>query len=141
MEKPLDLADRLIAEEIASRISRVVPTVRRVRQAFAFTITVPTQSGEVQAECAMIDGHITPIAFELRRRPEYGGNIVWSTPRTHSEASAATEVRRYCEIHLPEIRLAIDAANHQTVTDWLERYDDGTNHDSLDADFRDGRDE
>ncbi len=136
-EKPLDLATRLIAEHI----SAVAPSVRNVRQAFAYTISVPFSHSTAIVEAVRLDGTREHVILAV-----VVGPLAWSIPETPAQRAIHEEIAGWLRENRAAINLAIDAANERTVTDWLERYDgpewtadDGTNNDSLDADFRDSR--
>lgn len=132
MEKPFDLAARLLAEHIAT----VTPAVRNVRSACAYTVSVPVVHASAEVEAVRI-GEREPhriVAVAI-------GPMAWSVPETPAQRAMHAEIEEWIEANRPALNMALDAHTVAMVNDWAATLDDGTNHDSLDADFRDGMDE
>lgn len=148
--------------DIASHIARIAPTVHAVRRAVTFDIRVPYELGHIDAHCVSeYDDRGTLMADTLRLlvvavHPTSGEVVAWSIPEFPRLRSINAYVDRHIRANWPAIRLAIDAQLSDPIADMRERpadpvpcdrdgdgfapTDDGTNHESLDADWRDGGD-
>lgn len=120
MKKPMELADQLVREH-AERIADTVTRIRDVRQCTQFHLAIEELRAEV-VRCAY-DAYCVVAVID-----DNTGDG-WSVPETLAQRNITERIVRYCLAHDAEIHLAIDAALAPTC--------DGTNEDSLDADWKD----
>ena len=119
MKKPMELADQLVREH-AERIAGTVTRVRGVRKCTQFALRHDLLTADV---VRTHDGTYYVVAVVT------DDGEAWSAPTTAQQRNAIWRIVTYCMDYDAEIRLAIDAALAPTC--------DGTNEDSLDADWRD----
>ena len=127
----IDLASRLNADRVADALAAGAASVRSARRVRAVTVRCETRIGHVTAEVVIDPVH--GVGASVLSVVTDDGDA-WSLPECGIQREATADVAQFVARLRAGISLGADAA------EWEPRITtacDGTNNDSLDADFMD----
>lgn len=127
----IDLASRLVTEHITDTLAAGAASVKSARRVRAVTIRCETCIGHVTAE-VVIDP-VPGVGVSVLGVVTDDGDA-WSLPEIAVQRDATRDVARFVARLRQGIILGADAREWTPI----QAYGDGTNDDSLDADWQDG---
>lgn len=131
---PVTLADRLVAEHITDTLAAGAASVKSARRVRAVTIRCETCIGPVTAE-VVIDP-VPGVGVSVLSVVTDDGDA-WSLPEIAVQRDATRDVAKFVARLRQGIILGADAHEYPTPIPATADFGDGTNNDSLDADWRD----